>query len=194
MTLLIITINIYNSNRIHSFHRNFFSLKIMLMRFPLMYLIDNYKIKSRSESNLDFSHLLIFILIRFWNSTIRVCMDMLSNLVPELGLGFAPQNSSVSFEEPRTTRGDSKRARTGKSSSNEEVSTESVLLGSFFAFHFNTARRTKVCAMQVSPRLTQGLYRKFEGRSICGHGALLRGGGCIWTLLNLNLLFTMMLH
>jgi len=157
------------------FHRNLFSLKIMLMRFPLMYLIDNYKIKSRSESNLDFSHLLIFILIRFWTSTIRVCMDMLSNLVPELGLGFAPQNSSVSFEEPRTTRGDSKRARTGKSSSYEEVSTESVLLGSFFAFHFNTVRRTKVCEMHISPTLTQRLCRKFKRRSTCGHWPLVRG-------------------
>jgi hypothetical protein len=102
-------------------------------------------------------------------------MDMLSNLVPELGLGFAPQNSSVSFEEPRTTRGDSKRARTGKSSSYEEVSTESVLLGSFFAFHFNTVRRTKVCEMHISPTLTQRLCRKFKRRSTCGHWPLVRG-------------------
>ena len=131
------------------------------------------ELKSRSEWKQDLSYLLIWILIRCWTSTIRFTMDSSSNLVPERSSACASANSSGSFEEPRTTRGDSKRARTGKSSSNGEVSTESVLLGSFFAFHFNTARRTKVCAMQISPWCTHGLCLKFERRSTCGHWPLL---------------------
>ena len=74
-------------------------------------------------------------------------MDSSPNLVPELGSGYAPQNSSSIFEEPRTTRADSKRARTGNSSNNGEVSTVSVLDGSFFASPSNAARHEIVRAM-----------------------------------------------
>ena len=59
-------------------------------------------------------------------------MDSSANLVSERGSGCAPQNSNGTFEEPRTTRADYKRARTGNSSSNREVSTQSVLKESFF--------------------------------------------------------------
>ena len=79
-------------------------------------------------------------------------MDSSPNLISVRSSGCTPQNLSGSFEKPRTTRGDSKRARTDKSSSNGEVCTKSVLLWSFFALHFNTARRTKVWAIQIFPQ------------------------------------------
>ena len=60
-------------------------------------------------------------------------MDSSANLVSERGSGCAPQNSNGTFEEPMTSRADSKRARTEYSSNNGDVSTRSVLKGSFFA-------------------------------------------------------------
>ena len=121
-------------------------------------------------------------------------MDSSPNLVSERSSGCAPQNSNGTFEEPRTTRADSKRARTGNSSNNGKVSTQSVLKGSFFALQIVTARHNIVCAMHISPSLTQGFCRKFEGWSICGHRMLLRGGGAIWCYLNFNSIFTVILH
>ena len=102
-------------------------------------------------------------------------MDSSANIVSERGSGCAPQSSNGTFEEPRTTRADSKRARTGNSSSNGEVSTQSVLKGSFFALQIMAARHKLVHAMQISPALARQCFRKFEGISICGYGALLRG-------------------
>jgi hypothetical protein len=55
------------------------------------------------------------------------------------------------------------------------VSAQSVILRVIFALSFNAARLRIVCVMQISPALTQRLYRKFEGESIQVHGAILRG-------------------
>ena len=74
-------------------------------------------------------------------------MDLSTNLVSERGSGCAPRNSNGTFEEPRTTRADSKRARTGNSSSNGEVSTLSVLKVSFFALPFMAARHKILCVI-----------------------------------------------
>ena len=90
-------------------------------------------------------------------------MDSSPNLVPERGSGCAPQNSNGTFKEPRTTRADSKRTRTGNSSSNGEVITQSVLKGSFFALQIMAARHKIVREMQISPALAQQCFRKFEG-------------------------------
>ena len=78
-------------------------------------------------------------------------MDSSANLVSERGSGCAPQSSNGTFEEPRTTRADSKRARTGNSSSNGEVSTQSALKGSFFALQIMAARLIKFRVIQISP-------------------------------------------
>ena len=67
-------------------------------------------------------------------------MDSSPNLVSERSAGLIPQNSNGTSEEPRTTRADSKRARTGNSSSNEEVNAESVHKGSFFPLPLMAAR------------------------------------------------------
>ena len=77
-------------------------------------------------------------------------MDSSPNLVSERGPGSPPQNSSGTFEEPRTIRADSKRARAGNSSGNEEVITQSVLKGSFLGLPFEAARRTIVRVMQIT--------------------------------------------
>ena len=90
-------------------------------------------------------------------------MDSSANLVSERGSGCAPQNSNGTFEEPRTTRADSKRARTGNSSSNGEVSTQSVVKGSFFALQILAARHKIVCAMQSTSLGVHGSCLKFEG-------------------------------
>ena len=103
-------------------------------------------------------------------------MDSSANLVSVRNSGCTPQNSSGSFEKPRTTRGDSKRARTGNSSNNGEVSTLSVLLGSFFALQILAARHKIVCAIQISLWGAYGLYGKFERLSLFWCWALLRGG------------------
>ena len=111
-------------------------------------------------------------------------MDSSPNLVSERSLGCAPQNSSGTFEEPRTTRAGTKRAKTGNSSNNGEVTTQSVLKGSFFALQFMAARPKILCAIQISRPLTAHLCRNFEGRSVSGHWALLRRNlrsGEIWT-------------
>ena len=102
-------------------------------------------------------------------------MDSSPNLVSVHSSGCAPRNSNGTFEESRTTRADSKRARTGNSSGNGEVSARSVLLRVIFALSFYAARLRIVCVMPISPALTQRLYRKFEGESIQVHGAILRG-------------------
>ena len=103
-------------------------------------------------------------------------MDSSPNLVSERSSGCAPENSNGTFEEPRTTRADSKRARTGNSSSNGEVSTQSVLKGSFFALQILAARHKLVRVIQISPWDTHGLYGKFERLSLFWCWALLRGG------------------
>ena len=102
-------------------------------------------------------------------------MDSSPNLVSVHSSGCAPRNSNGTFEEPRTTRADSKRARTGNSSGNGEVSARSVLLRVIFALSFFAARLRIVCEIPISPTLTQRLYRKFEGGSIQVHRAILRG-------------------
>ena len=140
------------------------------------------ELKSRSEWKQDLSYLLILILIRCWTSTIRFAMDSSSNLVPERSSACASANSSGSFEEPRTTRFDSKRARTANNSNDGKVSTQSLLWGPFFAFPSKTARRTKVCEMCISLTLTWRLCRKFEGWLIRGHWPLIRGGAASWGL------------
>ena len=76
-------------------------------------------------------------------------MDSSPNLVPERSSACASPNSNGTFEEPRTTRADSKRARTGNSSSNGEVSTQSVVKGSFFALQIMAARHKIVCAILI---------------------------------------------
>ena len=133
------------------------------------------EIKSRSEWKQDLNYLLIWILIRCWTSTIRLSMDSSPNLVPERSSGCAPLNSNGTSEEPRTTRAESKRARTGNTSSNGEVSTQSVLKGSFFALQILAARHKIVCTIQISPWVTHALCWKFERWSVCGQWALLRG-------------------
>ena len=74
-------------------------------------------------------------------------MDSSPNLVSERSSGCAPQNSNGTFEEPRTTRAESKRARKGNTSSNGEVSTQSVLKGSFFARQIMAARHKILCVI-----------------------------------------------
>ena len=148
--------------------------------------MEHDEIKSRSEWKQDLNYLLIWILIRCWTSTIRLSMDSSPNLVPERSSGCAPLNSNGTSEEPRTTRAESKRARTGNTSSNGEVSTQSVLKGSFFAPQIMAARRKILCAIQISRPLTARLYRNFEGWSVYGHWALLRRiliSSDIWTLI-----------
>ena len=90
-------------------------------------------------------------------------MDSSANLVSERGSGCVPQNSNGTFEEPRTTRADSKRARTGNSSINGEVSTQSFVKGSFFALQILAARHKVVCAMQITSLGVHGSCLKFEG-------------------------------
>jgi hypothetical protein len=144
------------------------------------------EIKSRSECKQDFNFLLIWILIRCWTSTNRLSMDSSPNLVPERSSGCAPLNSNGTSEEPRTTRAESKRARTGKSSSNGEVSTQSVVKGSFFALQIMAARHKIVCAIQISLRGAYGLFWKFERLSLFWCWALLRRiliSSDIWTLI-----------
>ena len=102
-----------------------------------------------------------------WTRPQILCQSAAQDALPEI--------QSVTFEEPRTTRADSKRARTGNSSSNGEVSTQSVLKGSFFALQILAARHKIVCSIQICPRLTQGSCWKFERWSVCGQWALLRG-------------------
>ena len=83
-------------------------------------------------------------------------MDSSANLVSERGSGCAPQIANDTSEEPRTTRSDSKRARTGNSSSNGEVSTQSVLKGSFLGLLLMAARHKIVRAMQIFSLGTHG--------------------------------------
>ena len=78
-------------------------------------------------------------------------MDSSANLVSERSSGCAPQIANDTFEEPRTTRAESKRARTRKSSSDGEVSTLRVLKGSFFALTIMAARHKLVHVMPVTP-------------------------------------------
>ena len=145
------------------------------------------EIKSRSEWKQDLNYLLIWILIRCWTSTIRLSMDSSPNLVSERSSGCAPQNSNGIFETPRTTRADSNSARTGNSSSNGEVSTQSVLIGSFFGLQILAARHRIMCAMHISPWDTHALCWQFERWSVCGPCALLRGALRFFQLFSLIL-------
>ena len=120
-------------------------------------------------------------------------MDSSPNLVSERSSGFIPQHSSGTFEEPRTTRADSKRARTGNSSSNEEVNAQSVHKGSFFPLPLMAARHNILSdANHPSGRLR--VILKVWGKIFLWARSTSQGEGCIWRPLNFNLLFTMILH
>jgi len=83
-------------------------------------------------------------------SSLRLSMDLSANLVSERGSGCAPQNSNGTFEELRTTRADSKRARTGNSSSNG--------VKSHFSIAVSVILKGSEPVLRSSPSLPQGSH------------------------------------
>ena len=123
-------------------------------------------------------------------------MDSSANLVSVRNSGCTPQNSSGSFEKPRTTRGDSKRARTVlwklfKQRRGEHIKCTPGVI--FCSPNIGCAPQNSVCDTNLPVGRLWVVWKVWEIISILVLGSSQRGGG-IWWSLNLNLLFMMILH